>query len=253
MFCPNCGTQNQDSATTCTKCGFNLKGAAAPKFKGTMLMMNAPAGIPRPGDAPGGAASGPPAAPAPPAAPKPSLKGTMLGVAPPSPGAAPRPPAPAAPPPAPAAAPPAPRRPLRLLRAARRIPSAAPSLRPAVRPPRSPLPAALPRLVPPWAALRWAALRWAALRWAALLQVAPRWAALPQVELLPWAVLPLEWAALRWVALRWAVHRPVIPWAVLRLARPLVGLPAAMVLRPGPRVPMVLPQDPAVHPHPVAP
>ena len=48
MFCPNCGTQNPDTATTCSKCGFNLKGASAPKFKGTMLMMNAPAAVPRP-------------------------------------------------------------------------------------------------------------------------------------------------------------------------------------------------------------
>ena len=37
MFCPNCGTQNQETASTCTKCGFNLKGAAAPKFKGTTI------------------------------------------------------------------------------------------------------------------------------------------------------------------------------------------------------------------------
>src|SRR5215208_6914412 len=57
VFCPNCGTQNADTATTCTKCGFNLKGAAAPKFKGTMLMMNAPAAVPRapgPSGTPGG-------------------------------------------------------------------------------------------------------------------------------------------------------------------------------------------------------
>ncbi|MBK7583475.1 MAG: zinc-ribbon domain-containing protein [Myxococcales bacterium] len=97
MFCPNCGTQNPDTATTCTKCGFNLKGAAAPKFKGTMLMMNPQQGAaaPKPGA---------PAAPAVPSAPKPQLKGTMLGVAPPSMGSAPLPPggapAPAAPPPA---------------------------------------------------------------------------------------------------------------------------------------------------------
>jgi 4-carboxymuconolactone decarboxylase len=32
VFCPNCGTQNPDTALTCTKCNFNLKGAAAPKF-----------------------------------------------------------------------------------------------------------------------------------------------------------------------------------------------------------------------------
>ena len=29
MFCPNCGTQNPDTAQTCTKCNFNIKGAAA--------------------------------------------------------------------------------------------------------------------------------------------------------------------------------------------------------------------------------
>ena len=40
MFCPNCGTQNPETSQTCSKCSFNLKGAAAPKFKGTMLMMN---------------------------------------------------------------------------------------------------------------------------------------------------------------------------------------------------------------------
>src|SRR5262245_15553989 len=39
VFCPNCGTQNQETAQTCTKCGFSMK-SAAPKFKGTMLMMN---------------------------------------------------------------------------------------------------------------------------------------------------------------------------------------------------------------------
>ena len=37
MFCPNCGTQNSETASTCTKCGFNLKGAAAPKFKKVSL------------------------------------------------------------------------------------------------------------------------------------------------------------------------------------------------------------------------
>src|SRR5258706_12928948 len=93
VFCPNCGTENEDAATTCKKCGFSLKGAAAPKFKGTMLMMNAPAGL-RPGAAPGAPAPAPSApaaspAPAPAAAPaaRPQLKGTMLGVAPPSAGA----------------------------------------------------------------------------------------------------------------------------------------------------------------------
>ncbi|MCC6214561.1 MAG: zinc ribbon domain-containing protein [Polyangiaceae bacterium] len=102
MFCPNCGTQNPDTATTCTKCGFALKGAAAPKFKGTMLMMNAPPNL-------GAGAPGAPPAPAAPGAPaRPVMKGTMIGVAPPSPGAV-APPAPMAPPepPPPAPAPPA--------------------------------------------------------------------------------------------------------------------------------------------------
>src|SRR4051812_47636492 len=90
LFCPNCGTKNPETATTCTKCGFNIKGAAAPKFKGTMLMMNQQ-GAKTPAPAPPGAApeAAPPAAPAPvaaapaPAAVKPSFKGTMVGVAPP--------------------------------------------------------------------------------------------------------------------------------------------------------------------------
>src|SRR5205085_6942686 len=69
VFCPNCGTENEEAATTCKKCGFSLKGAAAPKFKGTMLMMNAPAGL-RPGAAPGAPAPGAPA-PAPMGAPPP--------------------------------------------------------------------------------------------------------------------------------------------------------------------------------------
>ncbi|HEY8943081.1 MAG TPA: zinc ribbon domain-containing protein, partial [Polyangiaceae bacterium] len=77
MFCPNCGTENEEAATTCKKCGFNLKGAAAPKFKGTMLMMNT-GGAPRPG--PAGTAGPVPG-------PRPQLKGTMLGVAPPPMGA----------------------------------------------------------------------------------------------------------------------------------------------------------------------
>jgi hypothetical protein len=113
VFCPNCGTQNAETAPTCSKCGFQLKGgqaAAAPKFKGTMLMMNQPgAAPPRPGSSPGAmppgqgepqsgpapsfqaeappmGAPGPAAAPE--AAPPPAnrLKGTMVGVAPPSAG-----------------------------------------------------------------------------------------------------------------------------------------------------------------------
>jgi hypothetical protein len=84
VFCPNCGTENDAQATSCKKCGFNLKGAAAPKFKGTMLMVNAPPSVPRIAATPGPGAVAPigPAVPA----PRPRLKGTMLGVAPPSPG-----------------------------------------------------------------------------------------------------------------------------------------------------------------------
>lgn len=105
VFCPNCGTQNEDSATACQKCGFNLKGAAAPKFKGTMLMVNAPPAVPRPGAPAAGTAAGSPSAkPAAPAAAKPVMKATMIGVAPPSPGAV-APPGPAPVPAAPAAAP----------------------------------------------------------------------------------------------------------------------------------------------------
>jgi len=99
VFCPNCGAQNQDTANACTKCGFALKApGAAPKFKGTMLMMNAPPAqakpsAPTPGQAPPPGAppqAAPPQQAAPPAAapaaaaPKPRLKGTMIGVAPPS-------------------------------------------------------------------------------------------------------------------------------------------------------------------------
>lgn len=91
MFCPNCGTQNDENNAKCQKCGFSIKGAVAPKFKGTMLMMNAPPGVAQRLPSPGGA--GPvaktgqvPAVPA--AAPKKQMaKMTMIGVAPPSPGA----------------------------------------------------------------------------------------------------------------------------------------------------------------------
>ncbi len=125
MFCPNCGTQNPDTAQSCSKCSFNLKGAAAPKFKGTMLMMNqpTPGGTPAPGAAPMPGAPGaglpgaaarstgsgaPPGAVAPPS----KLKGTMVGVAPMAggfPGSMPGGPSPMgapAPTPAPEAAPP---------------------------------------------------------------------------------------------------------------------------------------------------
>jgi hypothetical protein len=102
VFCPNCGTQNPEVAATCSKCNFALKGVVAPKFKGTMLMMNQPQ-IP-------GVTPGVPATPAVPPVPVPAapaasapvqrtsvpgavpgaplsavpskLKGTMVGVAP---------------------------------------------------------------------------------------------------------------------------------------------------------------------------
>jgi hypothetical protein len=83
VFCPNCGAQNSDVATTCQKCGFNLKGSAAPKFKGTMLMMNA-AGQEQPGQP--GAQPQAPASGGEASSLKPKLKGTMIGVAPPSAG-----------------------------------------------------------------------------------------------------------------------------------------------------------------------
>ena len=83
MFCPNCGTQNQENAQTCTKCGFSMK-SAAPKFKGTMLMMNQnAAGLVKPG------ASAAPAA-APPAAGG-HQPTTAFGVPPMAQGAAPSP------------------------------------------------------------------------------------------------------------------------------------------------------------------
>lgn len=105
MFCPNCGAPNADDATTCQKCGFNIKGTASPKFKGTMLMMNANPGAvpgaPNPGltpPMPTAADAQKPAIPRPgPAQPNSKLKGTMIGVAPPSLGAtAPEPAAPPA-------------------------------------------------------------------------------------------------------------------------------------------------------------
>ena len=109
MFCPNCGTGNDDGATKCQHCGFSLKPSEGPKFKGTMMMMNAPeaqealrkAGVQVPGSFPtdtttpssGGTQPSlgqiPEAAPDPQApvvepAVKPKLKGTMIGVAPPA-------------------------------------------------------------------------------------------------------------------------------------------------------------------------
>ncbi|MGA3122217.1 MAG: zinc-ribbon domain-containing protein [Polyangiaceae bacterium] len=105
MFCPNCGTQNPDAAQTCSKCNFHLKSVAAPKFKGTMLMMNqAAAASSTP--PPGAAAARPGVGPQPPGAWAPAipnkLKGTMVGVAPMA-GLTPTPPPAAVPAPGPAA------------------------------------------------------------------------------------------------------------------------------------------------------
>ncbi|MBI4951593.1 MAG: zinc-ribbon domain-containing protein, partial [Myxococcales bacterium] len=63
MFCPNCGTQNVDTVAACVKCGFNVAGAATPKFKGTMLMGQGavPPGAPPAPAAPYGAPPAPPA------------------------------------------------------------------------------------------------------------------------------------------------------------------------------------------------
>src|SRR5262245_64940397 len=89
LFCPNCGTKNPETATTCTKCGFNIKGAAAPKFKGTMLMMNQPGGAkstpapPPPAPAPPAAAAPTPGPAAPADPPKQAFKGTLFSIVPP--------------------------------------------------------------------------------------------------------------------------------------------------------------------------
>jgi len=97
VFCPNCGTQNSETASTCTKCGFNLKGAAAPKFKGTMLMNQSPSAAPAPGAPPGAPRPMPMPTPQP---MNPGLAGTVVGVPPAGLGMAPSaasPPGPPAP------------------------------------------------------------------------------------------------------------------------------------------------------------
>lgn len=69
MFCPNCGTKNDDSAQKCSQCGFDQKPKGpGPKHKGTVMMTGSPvanlgAEKPKPS--------------------MPNLKGTMVGVAPP--------------------------------------------------------------------------------------------------------------------------------------------------------------------------
>lgn len=105
MFCPHCGTKNDDTATPCKKCGFKLSGTSAPKFRGTMMLNSdqsvqdlveehrkkvAEAGVPQDASGAGGptpplpsVGSTPPKAVLlpPRAAPKRRM-GTMLGVAP---------------------------------------------------------------------------------------------------------------------------------------------------------------------------
>lgn len=69
MFCPNCGSKNDDKALRCAQCGFELQAKKqAPRFKGTMVMQ-----VPSP--AVGASPSPKPL--------DPGLKGTMVGVAPP--------------------------------------------------------------------------------------------------------------------------------------------------------------------------
>jgi hypothetical protein len=68
--CGRCGTQNVDSQTTCTVCGLDLP-AAATGFGGTMVM--APPELPKP-EPPKPETAKPPA----------NLRGTMIGIAPPS-------------------------------------------------------------------------------------------------------------------------------------------------------------------------
>lgn len=75
MFCPNCGTKNDDKVEKCAQCGFDQKAKKDTKFKGTVMMTGSP------GAAPGTPGSG--VASASRTASNPGLKGTMVGVAPP--------------------------------------------------------------------------------------------------------------------------------------------------------------------------
>lgn len=75
MFCPNCGTKNDDKVAKCAQCGFDQKAKKDAKFKGTVMMKGSP------GAAPGTPGSG--VAPGVRKASNPALKGTMVGVAPP--------------------------------------------------------------------------------------------------------------------------------------------------------------------------
>jgi hypothetical protein len=102
VFCPNCGTKNDDTATTCTKCGFKLGGPAGAKFRGTMMLnteqsvqgmvdehrrkLQDAAAAREPAEGPEGASPVPPEAvfkgPQPGAGAPKRRMGTMLGVAP---------------------------------------------------------------------------------------------------------------------------------------------------------------------------
>lgn len=75
MFCPNCGTKNDDKVEKCAQCGFDQKAKKDTKFKGTVMMQGSP------GAAPGTPGSGVSSASR--KASNPALKGTMVGVAPP--------------------------------------------------------------------------------------------------------------------------------------------------------------------------
>lgn len=102
MFCPNCGTKNDDTATACTKCGFKLGGPAGAKFRGTMMLnseqsvqgmvdehrrkLQEAAAAREPAEGPEGASPAPPEAvfkgALPGAGAAKRRMGTMLGVAP---------------------------------------------------------------------------------------------------------------------------------------------------------------------------
>jgi nicotinate-nucleotide--dimethylbenzimidazole phosphoribosyltransferase len=132
VFCPNCGTKNDETATPCKKCGFQL--TAAPKFRGTMMLNSEQSvhdmveehrrklaesgGASTPAEKPVGApaAGAPPPPSSVPGAPKAVLQppraglakrrmGTMLGVAPQIGGVQPPPEVSGTPTPAPAGPP----------------------------------------------------------------------------------------------------------------------------------------------------
>ena len=112
IYCPNCGTPNTDTATSCVGCNTELKnpnaGEKKPKFKGTMMMSGVGA-APKPAAPPEAAPPPPATPPAGPPSVNPQNVGyqkTMLGgpmmAPPPAPPPASNFGAPAAPAPAPA-------------------------------------------------------------------------------------------------------------------------------------------------------